>query len=321
MFVISIMFVFEPREKGKLFYYRSRPDEVPQSKVPKYLSDTRWEAHAKAIEAVLENYNNIIDALNQIISDFSFKGDARKRAENIVEKMEEFEFVFMLYFWNRVLSHFHKVNKAIQKSNLLLSTCANLYGSLQDILYTIREDFDKFEEQAKITLPNVDYKRAKRIRKTCINRGNYESASGPDALDDLSSRDKFRIKTFIPILDKLEADLRTKATVYNDFAKMFSFLIDLTLSKNEIQKNVELLMDSHPKDVNLKLTDELFHFHLYVRQNHKPTDMHCVSHLDLYQIIHKENIEMAFPNVELILRIFLILLLMIFNTIPTNPVI
>ena len=89
---------------------------------------------------------------------------------------------------------------------------------------------------------------------------------------------------------------------------MFSFLIDLTLSKNEIQKNVELLMDSHPKDVDLKLTDELFHFHLYVRQNHKPTDMHCVSHLDLYQIIHKENIEMAFPNVELILRMFLSLM-------------
>lgn len=110
--------------------------------VPKYLSDTRWEAHAKATEAVLESYSAITDALSHLYSDVNKKDDTRLQANNILQKMEELKFVFMLYFWTRVLRHFHQISKAIQKSQLLLSTCASLYSSLQDFLSKIMEDFN-----------------------------------------------------------------------------------------------------------------------------------------------------------------------------------
>jgi len=42
----------------------------------------------------------------------------------------------------------------IQKSDLLLSTCASLYCSLQDMLSKIRESFYELEQQAKVSLPN-----------------------------------------------------------------------------------------------------------------------------------------------------------------------
>ena len=116
-----------------------------------------------------------------------------------------------------------------------------------------------------------------------MNRqGNDGSASGPDALDELSSRDKFRIKSFIPILDALETNLRRRGAVYNNIAKMFSFLANLSLSKQEIQQGVELLMEAYPEDVDLKLTDELLHFHIYVKKNHKPKEKSHLSHTDLY---------------------------------------
>ena len=86
---------------------------------------------------------------------------------------------------------------------------------------------------------------------------------------ELSSRDKFRIKSFIPILDALESNLGRRASVYDDVVKIFSFLADLTLSKVELQRGVELLMQEYPEDVNQNLTEELFHFHTYVRQVHK----------------------------------------------------
>ena len=89
---------------------------------------------------------------------------------------------------------------------------------------------------------------------------------------------------------------------------MFSFLANLTASKQEIQQGVELLMEAYPEDVDQKLTDELLHFHLYVRQTHRPTEEHSLSHTDLYQIIFKQNIQMAFPNVEAIMRLFLSLM-------------
>ncbi|KFM67916.1 hypothetical protein X975_02325, partial [Stegodyphus mimosarum] len=41
---------------------------------------------------------------------------------------------------------------------------------------------------------------------------------------------------------------------------------------------------------------------------HKPSKSSTVSHTNLYQIIFKENIQLAFPNVESILWLFLSLI-------------
>ena len=65
-------------------------------------------------------------------------------------------------------------------------------------------------------------------------------------------------------------------------------------------------MEAYPEDVDIKLTNELLHFYLYVRKKLVlPTEEHTLSHTDLYQIIFKQNIKIAFPNVETIMRLFL----------------
>nr|XP_028571626.1 uncharacterized protein LOC114589432 [Podarcis muralis] len=71
----------------------------PRSKVPKYLSDTRWNTHTKATEAVLESYSDITDALSHLYSDVNGKGETRLQANNLLQKTEELESVFMLPFW------------------------------------------------------------------------------------------------------------------------------------------------------------------------------------------------------------------------------
>jgi len=99
------------------------------------------------------------------------------------------------------------------------------------------------------------------------------------ALDGLSSRDKFRINPFITVLDTLETNPRKRTAPYSDIAKQFCFLTNLTLSKQEVQQEVPLLMKSYPEDVDLKLTDEILHFHMYVRQSHKSglPNLFCVA--------------------------------------------
>ncbi|GIY04689.1 zinc finger MYM-type protein 1 [Caerostris extrusa] len=162
--------------------------------------------------------------------------------------MKGFEFVFMFHFWNRILRHFSKVNKIFQSPFILLNICAYWYRSLLDILRGIREDFDALEQQAKNTLPNTEYRTTRRIVRS-KRQVNYENSSDPDALDELSSRDKFRIKSFIPILNALESNLG-RASVYDDVVKIFFFIAE------------------YPEDVNQN-TEELFHFHTYVRQKYK----------------------------------------------------
>ena len=68
------------------------------------------------------------------------------------------------------------------------------------------------------------------------------------------------------MLDALEANLRRRAIVYRDIAKMFLFLVDLKATKLEIVQGVKLLKEAYLEDVDPKLTDKLLHFHLYVRQ-------------------------------------------------------
>ena len=72
-----------------------------------------------------------------------------------------------------------------------------------------------------------------------------------------------RMNSFIRMLDALKASLR-RAIVYSDIAEMFLFLANLKATKLEIGRGVKLL-EAYP-DVDPKLTDELLHFHLYVRQ-------------------------------------------------------
>ncbi|KYN30170.1 hypothetical protein ALC57_00366 [Trachymyrmex cornetzi] len=90
---------------------------VSDSTVPKRLCDTRWEAHAKAVSAISDGYESIIDALHCLYTNEYEKGDTRREAGILQEKMEELEFVFMLEFWNT----FHiyvKMHHAANNQNL-----------------------------------------------------------------------------------------------------------------------------------------------------------------------------------------------------------
>ena len=57
-----------------------------------------------------------------------------------------------------MLGRFHRVSKALQKSELLLSTCAKLYSLLVDFLNEFIDKFDEFDQQAKPALPNINYR-------------------------------------------------------------------------------------------------------------------------------------------------------------------
>ena len=98
------------------------------------------------MEAILQSYSAITNALSHLHSDVSEKDDTRLHANNLLQKIKKLEFVFMLQFWTRVLGRLHRVSKALQKSELLLSTCAKLYSSLVDFLSEIIDEFDEFDQ-------------------------------------------------------------------------------------------------------------------------------------------------------------------------------
>ena len=64
-------------------------------------------------------------------------------------------------------------------------------------------------------------------------------------------------------------------------------------------------MTQYPNDVDPILADELMHFHAYLQQAH-PDKNHNFQ--DMYNVVIKDNIQSAFPNIEITLRLFLTLM-------------
>ena len=98
--------------------------------------DTRWEARAVAIEAILKSYHQSIKALEYLLEDYSQNGDTRRDAENTSNKMQELESAFMLIFLKNILQHFHMVSQALQDEHVNLKSCVDLYFSLADYLHS-----------------------------------------------------------------------------------------------------------------------------------------------------------------------------------------
>lgn len=274
--------------------------KVTKSKVPKSLSKTRWQAHSMATSAILDSYDGIISALHQLYIDTAEKGETRNQAINILNKMEELEFMFMLYLWSYLLDEFHKTSQSLQDPRISLDVCRKLYASLSDFVKNSRDMFDHFEKKSKEKLPDVDYKKSK-CRRRHINDDE------DDALENLEPRDKFRIKTFIPVMDALESSLEKRGSVYNDAAKMFSFLTKLEATEEEIREGVSALCQTYPEDVDVNLEGEVKHFHQYLKhsQTYSSVEQDCLTHQDLYMVIFNDRVQSTFPNVEAILRLFL----------------
>ena len=51
------------------------------------------------------SFLKILEALECIAEDQSQKGDTRREGNNIANKMQELEFVFMLNFWDEILQN------------------------------------------------------------------------------------------------------------------------------------------------------------------------------------------------------------------------
>lgn len=255
------------------------------------------------MSAVATNYDKIADVLQEISNDCSMDGDTRNRALSLIKNIETLEFVFMMIFWELILREFEKVSATLQNPSISLETCANLYNVLISYVQDFRGQFADIESKAKAIVPGADYKSSaqrRRRRRTQCNDG-----PAPDALANLSPSDAFRIKSFLAMIDSLSTNLRQRATAYSNIALKFSFLCDLNASIDKITESVTKLIEDYPDDVNMNIVSEIDNFHTYIKQVYGNDNRK--SFIDLYEIIFKDELSSAFPNVECLIRLFLTL--------------
>ena len=272
----------------------------PRCKVVKRLSDTRWSAHADAVNALCEGYAQIQVALNKLAEDADQTEETKIEAASLSKKMDKLEFAILALFWNRVLSRYNEVSKAVQKQDVNLSVVVSLLQSLHLFTSELRDEFSGFELKAKAIATDANYADTTcRKRKRSILITHFEGAA-PDTV--LTGREKFRLDTYVPVVDSLCQALSGRLSAYETIHGLFSFLMELpALDAVSIESSCKKLASIYSTDVNeQELVAECQHF-----KHHQPANLSVSA---LYRSIKSDCLESTFPNIEIALRIYLTLM-------------
>ena len=174
----------------------------------------------------------------------------------------------------------------------LIFAMPRISTSLESFLDSLRGEFDSFEIEARSASGRSEYK-AKRVRCNSIERKEYDS---------MSCREKFRIGTYLRV-DCLQTALAGRITFYEDVHLSFKAVVDpFSLSDAELRE-AKTLASHYPSDLDANVyPDQLVQSVKFA----KIKDCCWPSHTKL--LCCDTEIEQAFPNVSVALRLFLCLM-------------
>jgi hypothetical protein len=125
------------------------------------------------------------------------------------------------------------------------------------------------------------------------------SAKKDEVVDSMTPREKFRTSVFLVAVDCLLSALQKRLNAYSAMSQRFGFLRSLQLlSQQELQQKANQLVSAYPDDLEPDLCDELQHFRGMFQEP-------CVKEGDMYQFIIKHDLCSCFPNVTIVLRMYL----------------
>ncbi|XP_022160822.1 uncharacterized protein LOC111026937 [Myzus persicae] len=276
-------------------------------KVLKNLSETRWSARADAINALHNGYNHIFEALLLIAKNTDQSAETKNEAQSLAKKMEKLETVILTETWNDLLGAINKTSLSLQNNTITMDVATKLFASLSEYISNARNNFDQYESAAKEINPNSDYKdKFQRIR---IRSTRITFLENPSETVQLSGKEKFYVETFLPIIDTLNTHLMQRSESYKEINERFSFFTQLrTIEPNHLKKKCKELADFYCEDINTnELNSECFHLREYLKTfKNESMDL---SILDIHSLIKADKLAETFPNVEVVTRIFLCLMI------------
>jgi len=167
-----------------------------------------------SVHALFEGYNEIKEALSKLADDYEQMAETRLEASTHAQDHGQLETAILLALWHYILNRFNEVSKAMQKSDVLLSTVIKLFKSLICYVDDIREQFTVYESNARSRLPDSNCSDAnRRVRKRSIQIRFFDGPSLDTAMD---ARSIFSVSTFLPIADSLKTELDRRGGLYGD---------------------------------------------------------------------------------------------------------
>lgn len=255
-------------------------------------SNTRWSADAEAVKALRKNYKYICETLNEFSSSEIETSVTKNESKSLYDELNKFETAINLVVWDAILQRLNATNKIIQDPAVNLSTLPKLFESLIDFVQLVRKNYDKYEKEALIILPDATYSVT---RKKFVPRNKWlDDKNTPEA--ELSPRKTFIVTCHYSLCDNLIAHLSRRKEPYDKIVHKFSCLLNLkSMSLNE---EANALQKSYPDDLSDDFSSELQQFITFSPDKNKSIP-------DMFKILKELNLCSTFPNLETALRIFL----------------
>lgn len=272
------------------------------------LCETRWIERHEGVTRFLQDMPKIINTLTEITSwkDSQTSG----KAKILVTTLCDSEFIIAIFSLEHLLNFTYSLSKTFQKKNLDLNTAANTIKDTLQVLSKCRENVDTVfsnifkssEDLANI----IDVElRMPRLCKQQKNRSNYSTNN---------VEDYYRITIFIPLLDNVIEDLKTRFSQNTLELFQLSFFLPsnfLKLPKDQkeetdkiksVANDFQILLNKN--DICSQLVGEYYIWkEKWIREYQKDSSIISKHAIDVLQNCDEE----VFPLINKILKLLITL--------------
>ncbi|KAJ0986333.1 hypothetical protein J5N97_004689 [Dioscorea zingiberensis] len=149
----------EQLEKGEIVSGRGKNQESSLARP----GDTRWGSHYTTILRLISMWASVLEVL-QNVHDDGASNDNRGIAASLIEKMENYQFVFVMFLMRRLLGITNELSLALQQKDQNIVQAMRLIEVVRARLQDFRETgWDKFMEEVcsfceknYIPVPNME---------------------------------------------------------------------------------------------------------------------------------------------------------------------
>lgn len=261
----------------------------------KKLNPTRWAGRLLTVLGMKHNYATILKLLTKINLQSS-KKDEIAEAFQLKKNIEQFEFVFLLVLFSRILGAIDVASKCLQNEKADLCQATYHLETALKATTSYRENFTEAKQESISVAQKwgIEVKfQVKRMRKT---KRHFDELADDHRLND--PEDEFRINTFNRVLDIVNAQLQTRFKGMNDVVSRFSVLFPANLinkEENVIILEASSLQSKYPDDISPEFPIQLLSFRTTMEREIKKTT--TVKQLADLLMLQYAAISSSYPDV------------------------
>ena len=263
----------------------------------KKLCTTRWTSRIDSVRALRDRYVHILKVLTRL-SLVNENSKEKSTAIGLRKKMESYEFIVFIVFWERLLRTFNTASRELQSPKVDLSAASRLLNCARNELQHLRDNYQSVLDTATAIAISWD------IKPTFTHSQRYFFGNQRYINDIKDPTDFLKINIFYRTIDVAMTELRVRFAGQNSVTSVFSFLYPCNLKETnsgDIEKSVRKLLESYHRDFSENLISETRAFVTEFKT--EIAEKHTVR--DLLQLLYDYKLISSFPEFQKLLTLFL----------------